>query len=102
MAWVNTTVFDYEGQLQTGRLTLYTWPIESELEESVHYMGGTVLNPSTTECASLEIEILKPNTPPTAHPAAPIIYPSTERVHRLAQEISQVAATVVSEVFSIA
>lgn len=95
MAWVNTTVFNYEGQLQTGRLTLYTWPIESELEESVHYMGSTVLNPSTTECASLEIEIIKPVTPANVHPSAPILYPSIERVHELADEISQVAATVV-------
>lgn len=95
VAWVNTTVFDYKGQLQTGKLTLYAWPIESELEESVHYMGSTVLNPSTTECVSLEIEVMKPNVPPTARPGAPIMYPSTEKIHELAAEISTVAATVV-------
>ena len=95
MAWVNTTVFNYEGQLQTGKLTLYAWPIESELEESVHYMGSTVLNPSTTECVSLDIEIMKPNAPPTMRPGAPIMYPSTEKIRALAAEISTVAATVV-------
>ena len=96
VAWVNTTVFDYEGQLQTGKLTLYAWPIESELEESVHYMGSTVLNPSTTECVSLDIEIIAPNVPPTMRPGAPIMYPSSEKIRTLAAEISTVAATVVS------
>ena len=99
VAWVNTTVFDYKGQLRTGKLTLYTWPIESELEESVHYMGSTVLNPSTTECASLDIEVMAPNfrpIPPNMRPGAPIMYPSMERIHSLAEEISTVAATVVS------
>ena len=93
---MNTTVFDYNGQLQTGKLTLYAWPIESELEESVHYMGSTVLNPSTTECVSLEIEVMAPILPPTMRPGAPIMYPSTERIHELATEVSTVAATVVS------
>ena len=99
VAWVNTTVFDYKGQLRTGKLTLYTWPIESELEESVHYMGSTVLNPSTTECVSLDIEVMAPNfrpIPPNMRPGAPIMYPSMERIHSLAAEISTVAATVVS------
>lgn len=94
---MNTTVFNYEGQLQTGKLTLYAWPIESELEESVHYMGSTVLNPSTTECVSLDVEVMKPNVPPNVRPGLPVMYPSTEKIRELATEISNVAATVVRE-----
>ena len=89
-------MFDYNGQLQTGKLTLYAWPIESELEESVHYMGSTVLNPSTTECVGLDIEVMAPQVPPNMRPGAPIMYPSVEKIHELAAEVSTVAATVVS------
>ena len=59
-------------------------------------MGSTVLNPSTTECVSLDIEIIAPNVPPTMRPGAPIMYPSSEKIRTLAAEISTVAATVVS------
>ena len=96
VAWVNTTVFNYKGQLQCGKLTLYAWPIESELEESVHYMGSTVLNPSTTECVTLEIEILRPNVPHHHQSSLPIMYPSDEKIRELVAEIAQVAAGVVS------
>ena len=60
-------------------------------------MGSTVLNPNTTECLSLEIEIIKPKFPPKVHPGAAVMYPSGEQIHTLADEISQVAATEVSE-----
>ena len=73
------------------------WPIESELEESVHYMGSTVLNPSTTECASLEIEIIKPNVPNPHQAGLPVMYPSDEKIRELDAQIASVAANVVSQ-----
>ena len=59
-------------------------------------MGSTVLNPSTTECVGLDIEVMAPNLPPNMRPGAPIMYPSTEKIQALAAEISTVAASVVS------
>ena len=59
-------------------------------------MGSTVLNPSTTECVGLDIEVMAPSLPPNMRPGAPIMYPSTEKIQALAAEISTVAATVVS------
>lgn len=88
------SVFDYAGKLQTGPVSLYTWPIESELEESVHYMGGTVLNPSTTECVCLNIDISMPNLPTTVHQAKPVMYPSMEKIRLMNQEVSLAISSV--------
>ncbi len=96
VAWVNMTVFDYTSQLQSGRFTLYAWPIEAELVESVHYMGSTVLNPSTTECVCLEIDINLPNLPANVSKDRPIMYPSMKEIEALNKEASLVATPVVS------
>lgn len=96
VAWVNMTVFDYISQLKSGRFTLYAWPIEEELVESVHYMGSTVLNPSTTECVCLEIDIPQPNLPANVPSDRPIMYPSMKEIEALNKEASQVAVPAVS------
>ncbi len=96
VAWVNMTVFDYTSQLQSGRFTLYAWPIEAELVETVHYMGSTVLNPSTTECVCLEIDVNLPNLPANVSKDRPIMYPSMKEIEALNKEASLVATPVVS------
>ena len=98
VAWVNMTVFDYTSKLQTGLFTLYAWPIEEELQESVHYMGSTVLNPSTTQCVCLEIDISLPNLPSNVPRDRPVMYPSMKEVEALDKDVSQVAASAVSYV----
>jgi len=89
-------VFDYTSQLQSGRFTLYAWPIEEELEESVHYMGCTVTNPSTTDCACLEIDISSPSLPSNVSRDRPVMYPSMEEIKSLNKDIGLVATPSVS------
>lgn len=97
VAWVNMTVFDYASKLQSGSVTLYAWPIQTELEESINYMGSTTLNPSTTECVSLGIEIPPPPLPPhIPNRGKPIMYPSYDQIRAFAHEVSQVAIPAVS------
>ena len=96
VAWVNSTVFDYAGKMQTGRLTLHAWPLFTELEDSVHYMGSTVLNPNTTECVTLEVDIQRPLLQPPERKSLPITYPSKEQIKELAAEMSQAATPAVS------
>ena len=90
------TIFDYTGELQTNRVHLYSWPIDFELEESVHYMGSTVLNPSTTDCLCLEVEVIPPTLPQGMPPGIPIMYPSKEQIMTLAREVSEVTIPAVS------
>ena len=90
------TVFDYDGELQSNVVRLFAWPIDSELEESVHYMGGTVQNPSTAECLSLEIEIIPPKLPSKANPGMSVMYPSKEQILNLAKEFGEVTIPAVS------
>ena len=90
------TVFDYKAELQLNKFSLYAWPIDSELEESVHYMGGTVLNPSTTECLCLEIEVIPPKVDQNIAPGKPIMYPSKDEIMLMAREIGEVAIPAVS------
>ncbi len=101
VAWVNTTVFDYEGKLQINKLSLYAWPIDSELEDSVHYMGSTVLNPGTNECLCVEIEIIPPKIPSNYPEGIPITYPSNDEIMGLAKEIGGVTIPAVSFVYYI-
>ena len=96
VAWVNMTVFNYEGELQTSKFNLFSWPIDVELEESVHYMGSTVVNPSTTECLCLEVEIITPGHGRNIAPGKTIIYPPRNQIMDLAREVDGVAIAAVS------
>ncbi len=89
------TVFDYTGEVQTNKVPLYAWPIDFELEESVHYMGGTVLNPSTTDCLSLEVDIIPPDLSHN-NKGLPIVYPSKDKIMTVAREVSEVTIPAVS------
>ena len=58
-------------------------------------MGSTVLNPSTTECVCLNIDIMMPNLPTTVRHPKPIMYPSMEQIRSMDQEVSQMAIPAV-------
>lgn len=95
LAWVNMMVFDYEGCLQTGRQVLHAWPCGTRPEYEVNFMGSNVLNVSTSECVSLDIELVEPqrgNLPADK----PIMYPTEAQINKFAVEISQVSIPAVS------
>lgn len=83
-------VFDYEGCLQTGRQELHAWPCGTRPEYEVNFMGSNVLNVSTSECVSLDIELVEPqrgNLPGDK----PIMYPTEAQINKFAVEISQIS-----------
>lgn len=88
-------VFDYEGRLQTGKQELYAWPCGSELEGEVNFMGSNVLNLSTSEDVSVEIEVIEPRRGGGV-PGKPIMYPTEEQLNKFAQEMSLVSIPAVS------
>eukprot|EP00731_Ephydatia_muelleri_P037245 Em0427g2a len=86
IAWVNMNIFDYSKKLQTGQFVLYAWPVEDELEESVNFMGSSVLNSSTSETVPvLEVEVRAPNV----QRGKAIVYPLHERIEHVAREASK-------------
>ena len=65
---------------------LYAWPVEDELEESVNFMGSSVLNSSTSETVPvLEVEVRAPNV----QRGKAIVYPLHERIEHVAREASK-------------
>ena len=95
LAWVNMMVYDYEGRLQTGRQELHAWPCGTEPEDEVHFMGATVLNLSTSECVSVDIEVVEPRRG-AAPLTLPIMYPAETQINKFAQEVSLVSIPAVS------
>lgn len=95
LAWVNMMVFDYEGHLQTGRQQLHAWPCDTDPEEEVNFMGSTVLNLSTSEDVSVDIEVIEPHR--GAFPDdGPIMYPTEAQINKFALEMSQASIPAVS------
>lgn len=95
LAWVNMMVFDYEGRLQTGRQELHAWPCDTQPEDEVNFMGSNVLNLSTSEYVSVDIEVIEPRR--RGVPAGkPIMYPTEEQINKFAKEVSQVSIPAVS------
>ncbi|CAJ0948044.1 unnamed protein product [Ranitomeya imitator] len=57
VAWVNTMVFDYKGQLKTGEHVLHGWSsFPDELEEMLNPMGTVRTNPFTENATALHIK----------------------------------------------
>ncbi|XP_068601187.1 phosphatidylinositol 4,5-bisphosphate 3-kinase catalytic subunit beta isoform [Brachionichthys hirsutus] len=56
IAWVNTMVFDYKGQLKTGDIILHCWSsFPDELEEMLNPIGTIQTNPYTENATALQI-----------------------------------------------
>uniref|UniRef100_A0A8C8CJE3 Phosphatidylinositol-4,5-bisphosphate 3-kinase n=1 Tax=Oncorhynchus tshawytscha TaxID=74940 RepID=A0A8C8CJE3_ONCTS len=58
VAWVNTMVFDYKGQLKTGDIILHSWSsFPDELEEMLNPIGTIQTNPYTENTTALHIHL---------------------------------------------
>ena len=75
LAWVNTTLFDYQDNLQQGLVKLFAWPVPETMDELVNPLGTVVsnINTSTSPCLSIEFQRF----------ANPVIYPSFEKVNEI-------------------
>lgn len=58
IAWVNTTVYDFKNQLQSGSTTLYMWTYVEDMQtesDFLHPLGTVVSNPNVQDSTSLSI-----------------------------------------------
>uniref|UniRef100_A0AAZ3RD81 phosphatidylinositol-4,5-bisphosphate 3-kinase n=1 Tax=Oncorhynchus tshawytscha TaxID=74940 RepID=A0AAZ3RD81_ONCTS len=77
VAWVNTMVFDYKGQLKTGDIILHSWSsFPDELEEMLNPIGTIQTNPYTENCTALHIHL------PDYNPH-PILFPPFDKLCKL-------------------
>ncbi|XP_072525419.1 phosphatidylinositol 4,5-bisphosphate 3-kinase catalytic subunit beta isoform isoform X2 [Salminus brasiliensis] len=82
IAWVNTMVFDYRGQLKTGDDILHTWSsFPDELEEMLNPIGTIQTNPYTENATALHIRF------PEYSPS-PIVFPPFDKILEKAAEIA--------------
>ncbi|XP_010766378.1 phosphatidylinositol 4,5-bisphosphate 3-kinase catalytic subunit beta isoform-like, partial [Notothenia coriiceps] len=77
IAWVNTMVFDYKGQLKTGDIILHCWSsFPDELEEMLNPIGTIQTNPYTENATALHIHFPE-------HSSHSIIFPPFDKVRQL-------------------
>uniref|UniRef100_A0A8C4HS74 phosphatidylinositol-4,5-bisphosphate 3-kinase n=1 Tax=Dicentrarchus labrax TaxID=13489 RepID=A0A8C4HS74_DICLA len=77
IAWVNTMVFDYKGQLKTGDIILHCWSsFPDELEEMLNPIGTIQTNPYTENATALHIHFPE-------YSSHPIIFPPFDKVRQL-------------------
>uniref|UniRef100_A0A8C5ENU4 phosphatidylinositol-4,5-bisphosphate 3-kinase n=1 Tax=Gouania willdenowi TaxID=441366 RepID=A0A8C5ENU4_GOUWI len=73
IAWVNTMVFDYKGQLKTGDIILHCWSsFPDELEEMLNPIGTIQTNPYTENATALHIHFPE-------YLSHPIIFPPFDK-----------------------
>ncbi|XP_068136641.1 phosphatidylinositol 4,5-bisphosphate 3-kinase catalytic subunit beta isoform isoform X2 [Hyperolius riggenbachi] len=83
VAWVNTMVFDYKGQLRTGEHVLYSWSsFPDELEELLNPMGTVRTNPFTENATALHIKFAE-------HAKNSFYYPPFDKILEKAAEIAR-------------
>uniref|UniRef100_A0A8D3DDS5 phosphatidylinositol-4,5-bisphosphate 3-kinase n=1 Tax=Scophthalmus maximus TaxID=52904 RepID=A0A8D3DDS5_SCOMX len=69
IAWVNTMVFDYKGQLKTGDINLHCWSsFPDELEEMLNPIGTIQTNPYTENATALYIHFPEYSSHPVIFP----------------------------------
>uniref|UniRef100_A0A673X1H9 Phosphatidylinositol-4,5-bisphosphate 3-kinase, catalytic subunit beta n=1 Tax=Salmo trutta TaxID=8032 RepID=A0A673X1H9_SALTR len=69
VAWVNTMLFDYKGQLKTGDIILHSWSsFPDELEEMLNPIGTIQTNPYTENTTALHIHLPDYNPHPILFP----------------------------------
>jgi len=74
MAWVNTTLFDYQGKLRQGPLKLFAWPVLGTMADQLNPVGTVVSNINTATSVALNIEF-----PNYCHA---VVYPSFDMVRK--------------------
>ncbi|XP_033487502.1 phosphatidylinositol 4,5-bisphosphate 3-kinase catalytic subunit beta isoform [Epinephelus fuscoguttatus] len=83
IAWVNTMVFDYKGQLKTGDIILHCWSsFPDELEEMLNPIGTIQTNPYTENATALHIHF-------PDYSSHPIIFPPFDKILEKAAEIAR-------------
>uniref|UniRef100_A0A8V1A672 phosphatidylinositol-4,5-bisphosphate 3-kinase n=1 Tax=Gallus gallus TaxID=9031 RepID=A0A8V1A672_CHICK len=83
VAWVNTMVFDYKGQLKNGEFVLHSWSsFPDELEEMLNPMGTVQTNPYTENATALHIRFQE-------YSKQPINYPPFDKILEKAAEIAR-------------
>ncbi|XP_029026989.1 phosphatidylinositol 4,5-bisphosphate 3-kinase catalytic subunit beta isoform [Betta splendens] len=81
IAWVNTMVFDYKGQLKTGDNILHCWSsFPDELEEMLNPIGTIQTNPYTENATALQINFPE-------YSSHPIVFPPFDKILEKAAEI---------------
>uniref|UniRef100_A0A8C3T393 phosphatidylinositol-4,5-bisphosphate 3-kinase n=1 Tax=Chelydra serpentina TaxID=8475 RepID=A0A8C3T393_CHESE len=69
VAWVNTMVFDFKGQLKSGDFLLHSWTsFPDELEEMLNPMGTVRTNPYTENATALHIKFQEYSKLPIYYP----------------------------------
>ncbi|KAM6932970.1 phosphatidylinositol 4,5-bisphosphate 3-kinase catalytic subunit beta isoform [Xenentodon cancila] len=83
IAWVNTMVFDYKGQLKIGDIILHCWSsFPDELEEMLNPIGTIQTNPYTENATALHIHFPE-------YSSHPIIFPPFDKILEKAAEIAK-------------
>ncbi|OCT81080.1 phosphatidylinositol 4,5-bisphosphate 3-kinase catalytic subunit beta isoform [Xenopus laevis] len=83
VAWVNTMVFDYKGQLRSGDNVLHCWSsFPDELEEMLNPMGTVRTNPYTENATTIHIKFHD-------YSKEPISYPPFDKILEKAAEIAR-------------
>ncbi|XP_010623888.1 phosphatidylinositol 4,5-bisphosphate 3-kinase catalytic subunit beta isoform isoform X2 [Fukomys damarensis] len=82
VAWVNTMVFDFKGQLRSGDIILHSWSsFPDELEEMLNPMGTVQTNPYTENATALYIKFPE-------NKKQPYYYPPFDKIIEKAAEIA--------------
>ncbi|XP_012580223.1 PREDICTED: phosphatidylinositol 4,5-bisphosphate 3-kinase catalytic subunit beta isoform [Condylura cristata] len=82
VAWVNTMVFDFKGQLRSGDIILHSWSsFPEELEEMLNPMGTVQTNPYTENATALHIKFPE-------NKKQPYYYPPFDKIIEKAAEIA--------------
>uniref|UniRef100_A0A8C2Z504 Phosphatidylinositol 4,5-bisphosphate 3-kinase catalytic subunit beta isoform n=1 Tax=Cyclopterus lumpus TaxID=8103 RepID=A0A8C2Z504_CYCLU len=88
IAWVNTMVFDYKGQLKTGDIILHCWSsFPDELEEMLNPIGTIQTNPYTENATSLHINFPE-------YSSHSIVFPPFDKILEKAAEIARASDCV--------
>ncbi|KAM4695460.1 phosphatidylinositol 4,5-bisphosphate 3-kinase catalytic subunit beta isoform 1-T2 [Discoglossus pictus] len=83
VAWVNTMVFDYKGQLKAGEHILYCWSsFPDELEELLNPMGTVRTNPYAENATALHIKVQE-------YSRMSVYYPPFDKILEKAAEIAR-------------
>ncbi|XP_029373211.1 phosphatidylinositol 4,5-bisphosphate 3-kinase catalytic subunit beta isoform [Echeneis naucrates] len=83
IAWVNTMVFDYKGQLKTGDINLHCWSsFPDELEEMLNPIGTIQTNPYTENATALYIHFPE-------YSSHPVVFPPFDKILEKAAEIAR-------------
>ncbi|XP_037699897.1 phosphatidylinositol 4,5-bisphosphate 3-kinase catalytic subunit beta isoform isoform X4 [Choloepus didactylus] len=82
VAWVNTMIFDFKGQLRSGDIILHSWSsFPDELEEMLNPMGTVQTNPYTENATALHIKFPE-------NKRQPYYYPPFDKIIEKAAEIA--------------